>query len=290
MKHHPPGHRPRVIVRPHVRVDFDWPWEHRYRRSWSPQYMYRQVVYVDVGWGRYAREARLDIRTYYRHRVRGASRHRADVDVDIGRIEVYEDGRFIGAVRHIPNTLGRVRAKLHRGGHVQFDRAVFVVGDPEVGFELISTRHYGDRYVLDAYQRGHGYRVGYLDFRTGRVEPVRSSQLFDPYDFAGFVPIDLLPEDRDYLYDYGPRAVSYWDDRYEYDDYGAYFYGGRYQVQPRPSVEAGVYGSVDRGDVRVSGGVGVRLPLRRDEVARSYETERGVRVNLRREVEIQRIR
>ena len=245
--------RPSVRVRPYIHIDIDWPWEHRRQRGWAPRYQYRQVVFFEAGWGRHHRDARIDVRTDYRHRVRSANRRRAVVDIYVDRIALYEDGYFLGAVDRIPERLGRIRAVIHRNGRVEFDRDVFLVGDPYAGFELIATRHY-DRFLLDAYRRGHDLRVGVLDLRRGRVEPVRRSRLFDPYDFDGFVPISLLPEDDGWLCDYGYGSVTA---HYYGDDAGSYYGrpGGTlsYRSDVRPLHHAG-----DQ-TFRTSGGAEIRL-------------------------------
>ncbi len=157
-----PVYRHGPVVRPRVRIHFDWPWEHRYRLGWAPRYRYRQVLFVNVGWGRRHRDARLDVRTEYYHRVRRADARKAEIEIFVDRIEIYEGGRFLGEVRHIPSDLSRIRATVYRNGRTEFDRSVFLVGDPYVGFEMISTRYY-DGYVLNAYRSSHGFRVGRVD-------------------------------------------------------------------------------------------------------------------------------
>lgn len=290
--------------RPRVRVDVVWPWVHRYNRGWAPRYEYRQVVYVESGWARQRYDARLDVRTVYRHRVRYASRDRAEVDIYLDRIELYEDGYFLGEVDRIPSNLGRIRATIYRSGRVRFDRDVFVVGDPRAGFELISTRHY-DGFILNAYHRSHGYRVGVLDLRRERVVPVRYSRLFDPYDFRGFVPISLLPDDTGWLCDYGYESPTryYWgdDDAYYYgysdgyddDGYDAPYYSR--QAPPGDARREDAPPSDERvapaPDVRFRGqqAPGTVEPLRRSKED-AFQVERGdARVRLKRESEIKRI-
>lgn len=264
---------------PRVRVDVRWPWEHRYNRGWSPMYRYRQVVHVDAGWGRHSRRSQLDVRTHYRHRVRSASRHRADVDVYIDRIEIFDNGHYVGEVRHIPADLGRVRATMYRDGAARFDRDLFIVGDPYVGFELISTRHYGG-FILNDYRRSHGFHVGVLDLRRERVRPVRRSRLFDPYDFRGFVPISLLPQDEAWIGDYGYGAPTrHWygdDDVYYYgrpDDYGSYN-----RIEPRTSTD-GRSSSFSIPNVQ---------PLERSD-DETYRTESGAEIRLKRETTLERL-
>lgn len=238
-------------------------------------YRYRQVVHVDAGWGRRSHRSELDIRTYYRHRVRSASRHRADVDIYIDRIEIFDNGYYLGEVRHIPAELSRVRATMYPGGGARFDRDLFIVGDPYVGFELISTRHYGG-FVLNHYHRSHGFRVGVLDLRRERVRPVRRSRLFDPYEFDGFVPISLLPQDEAWIGDYGYGAPS----RHWYGDDDVYYYG-------RPGVDP----SEPRGSTSGRSpayAIPQTQPLQRSD-DETYRTESGAEIRLKRETTLERV-
>ena len=275
--------------RPRIHVDIQWPWVYRHQRKWSPRYRYRQTVFVDVGWSGSHRESRLDLRTYYRHRVIDASPRRAVVDIQIDHIEIYEDGYFIGEVRHIPDELARIRAVVDRRRGVEFDRDVFLLGDPYAGFEMISTRSY-DGFVLNKYRRSHGVRVGALDLRRERVVPVRRSKFFDPYDFSGFVPMDLLPQDAGWLIDYGYDSYSghYWgdDDRYYYgfsdtDDYTRFDDDRAYYSQTDPR---GATTGRDEAD---------RVTPERQALSRTldetYETQTGATIRLKRESFIERI-
>jgi hypothetical protein len=280
-----------------------WPWQYRYHRHWEPHYRYRQVVYVEVGWGRHRRTIDIDVRTRYHQRVRHANGRYAEVDIYIDAIELYRNGRFMGEVNRIPDELSHIVATVYRDGEVMFDRDVFLVGDPEVGFEMISTRHY-DGYVLDRYRDGHGYRVGSLSLRRQRVYMRSYSRLFDPYRFNGYAPISLLP-DRGVLADYGEDAISY---RYYRDDEYDPYYGGRYE-DPYGYEEGGIYYNANpyAGDnpqrpydarnkyvggldaPRVSTASPQTAPFAsssRDE----YRTEAGVNVTMRRDIELERIR
>lgn len=282
---HAPVYVPhRARVHPFIHVDIAWPWVHRRERRWSPLYRYRQVVDIDAGWGRGHRHSRMDVRTFYRHRIRSASSARADVDVYIERIEIYDDGYFVGEVRHIPNDLARVRATMYRRGGIQFDRDVFIVGDPYAGFELVSTRHYGG-FVLDHYRRAHGYRAGALDFRRERIVPVRHSRLFDPYDFGGFVPIGLLPQDDAWFGDYGSRSPS----RHWYGEDDVYFYGvpdASYGYDDRSGYER----MAPRGATNVHSGrvLPEVQPLQRSD-DQTYRTNRGAEIRVQRETSLRRI-
>ena len=278
---------PPVRPQPSVHVDVRWPWEHRYRRGWSPTYRYRQVVYVDAGWGRHRRESRLDVRTFYRQRVNSASRNRAQVEIYIDRIEVFENGYFLGEVRQIPHQLARVNATLQRGRPARLDRDLFIIGDPDAGFELISTRHYGG-FVYNHYRRSHGYRAGFLDFRRGRVRAISRSRFFDPFDFRGVVPIYLLPEDEVWLGDYGYAAPS----RYWYGDDDVYFYGYAPNGGYGESRSDGAYG---RGAVPPRASTSGRpssdpqlRPLQRSN-DETFRTESGAEIRIKREVSIERV-
>ena len=173
---------------------------------------------IDAGWLGRRHNSEVEVETVYRHRLRRADGRRAEVDVFIERIVLFDRGRFIGEVYDIPDNLSRMRAYVYRNGRVRFDREIFLVGNRYEGFELISTRYY-DGYILDSYQRNHGFRAGRLDFRRERVRPIRRSRLFDPFHFAGHVPLSLLPDDRGWLLDYGRESITgyYYDSRR--DDY-----------------------------------------------------------------------
>ena len=217
--------------RPRVHVDVWWPWTYRYKRHWKPRYKYRQNVYVEVVWGNrqhYRRKVALDLRTRYHHNVVYANSDYAIVEINIDAIEIYQNGRFYGEVDRIPRQLREIEATVYRDGYVEFDREVFLLGDPRSGFEMISTPYYGDGYILDAYEYGHDFKVGRVNLRRGRVDMRRSSRLFDPYNPNGYAPIALLPEDASHLVDFGYESVSYnhnGGDRYDpyyggyYDDY-----------------------------------------------------------------------
>lgn len=232
----------------------------------------------------------------YRHQVGRTTSNRADIDIFIERISLYRDGRFIGEVARIPSSLGRIRAEVFRNGRMHFDRNVFLVGDERVGFELISTRHY-DGYVLDAYQRSHGYRAGRLDFRRHRVVPVGRSRFFNPFRFDGYVPISLLPDDSRWLLDVGRESISgyYYDsnrshgyDRYtpeerRYMEMDAYRvspesfdagYGQGYFQSDRASQfseESGLLERLNETEIRTSGGAVIQF--RREEAIEPFEAD-----------------
>ncbi|QXD15224.1 hypothetical protein GQ464_017770 [Rhodocaloribacter litoris] len=270
--HHPPKHHgPVVVVRPHVQVNVHWPWTYRHRRHWRPRYRYRQVVYVEVHWGRRHRTSRIDVQTYYRQEVRYADAHHAVVDLYIEEIELFRDGRYYGRVHHIPARLGHLTARIYRDGRVVFDRDVFIVGDPHAGFEMIATRHRGG-YVFDGYYGPGEWVVGRLDLRHQAVHLVHRSRLFDPYDFEGWVPISLLPDDLAWRYDYGAGAISAYDDD---DDY--------YGYEQVPSGGVSVHGDVH---FRVEKTARPRTLREEKRVTAAF----GATIHLRRETEIQRLR
>ncbi len=224
-----------------------------------------------TAWGRHRRAARIDVRTHYHHRVRRADAYRAEVDVYLDAIELYADGRYLGMVDRIPRPLRRVRATLYRDGRVHFDRELFVIGTPRLGFELIATRAY-DGYVLGAYRHGDWLRAGALDFFAGEVVPLRRSRLFRPRSFNGLVPISLLPDDPAWRCDVGFDAIS------------ARPY---HRSAPYAPDEGYYYGSAS--DRHSGYDERVYEPLRHtyDD---TFRLEAGVRIDIAREVHLARLR
>ncbi|NNE34606.1 MAG: hypothetical protein HKN13_05195 [Rhodothermales bacterium] len=196
----------------HIYVGAVWPWQLRYRRDWRPHYRYRQVVYVNVGWGSNRRTARVDVSTNYRQRIIEANDEFAEIEITLDNIDIEQDGIYLGNVDRIPNRVGKIRATVWADGAIEFDKNVFVVGDRRSGFEIIATRNYDD-YLLNAYRKDHRLEVARVDLRRGRAKMVRRSRVFKPNNFRGHVPISLLPDD-DRLWDYRNEVLS------EYDDYG----------------------------------------------------------------------
>lgn len=186
----------------------------------------------------------------------------AELEISIEAIDLYYEGKQLGSIDFVPEALGTVYAKVYANGDIQFDREVFIVGDPYEGFEMISTRYY-DGYVLDEFRRGDGYRAGRLDLRSGSIYSVSSSRLFDPYAASGYIPISLLPENEGWLWDYGSEAMSARLDNYDY------YYG-----------TAGV--GLNSGSTYQSEPL-----LSADEY--QFRTRAGADVLLRRDTEIQRI-
>ena len=284
--------------RPHVQVNVVWPWQNRYRRHWRPSYRYCQVVYVESGRrGRYHR-AKIDIRTNYHHEVRYADQHKAVVDIYLDEIEVYEDGYYLGKVRRFPRDLEHIEATIYRNGDVVYDRNVFIVGDPHVGFEMISTRHY-DGYVMEYYDRSHGMEVGRLNFRRKRVDARRYSRLFDPYEYNSYAPISLLPDDQQLL-DYGYDAISYhyYDDNYDpyyggtyADDYYDYDQYGNYSIYEAPRRSTSGSYSHLYGNNQLSGNnfVTQAQPLTLNR-SNEYKAKHGGIVKIQREATLERIK
>ncbi|GAB5519932.1 MAG: hypothetical protein RhofKO_21830 [Rhodothermales bacterium] len=284
-RRHYPYYRPSSFIN----INVVWPWERRYRQRWRPRYTYRQTVYVEAGWGNGYRDAEVEVQTYYSQEVRKAGRRSAEIDIYIDQLDIYENGQYLGTVRDIPRELGRVRATVHRDGRVKLNRDIFIVGDSYSGFELISTRYY-DGFVLDHYRGKHGYRVGEVDLYRERVHKKRRSELFRPNDFNGFVPISVLPEDVDWLTDYGQGSVS------------AYYYGDD------PDVFYGSYGDgySDYGDTNRpyysqrgnSQGQPLSAPALQPRTTdplqlsddQQFNTQNGATIRLKRDTQIQRIR
>lgn len=208
-----------IYVRPssRIHVHVAWPWEVRYHRHWSPRYRYRQVVIVRSDWGRASRESRIEMETTYRHRVRFANADYAVLDIDVEQIAIYDNGRYLGTVDHIPSHLSNIEATVFRNGDIAFDRDLFLVGDRRAGFEIISTE-FDDGFAGQGYRYGDDIRVGRVDLMRGRVRSADYSRLFDPNRWQGFAPISLLPEDEGWLWDFGADAISA-----AHDDYDAYY-------------------------------------------------------------------
>jgi hypothetical protein len=160
---------------------------------------------VDAGWGGRRFRNRVELQTYYKHRILFANDRYSEVEIEIDAIDLYQNGRFLSTVDRIPGNLRKVRAVIHADGRIEFDRNLFLMGDTQSGFELIATRYYADN-LFNAYDRGHGFEIGRVDLRRGKVKNARRSRFFDHGRFAGYAPISLLPDD-DRLWDYG-RPVS----------------------------------------------------------------------------------
>lgn len=286
----------RYRSRPVARVDVYWPWEVRYNRGWSPRYVYRQVIRTDDGFG-WRNDRFLEIRTTYRQRVLGASPRAADVEVRIERLEIFEDGYYLGRITRFPSRFSRIQARLDRSGRITFDGDLSIVGNAEVGFELVRTRHYGG-FVYSHWRRGHELDVARVDLRRNRIEGVRWSRLFDPYGRDGFPPFSILPDNNDWLLDFGPYGLSssVYDSRFD-DPWGfshddAYFYGSSGNRNPYPQFDApyaldgaqGVTGQQEQNGV--SQGIPPRMQEQNEEV---LSTPSGKQFRIQREREVQRL-
>ena len=244
----------------HISVHIAWPWKVRYHRHWSPRYRYRQVVIVNADWNSSYRTSRIEMETTYRHRVRFATDEYAVLDIDIEQVALYDNGRYIGMVDRIPSSLSSIEATVFRNGDIAFDRDVFLVGDRQAGFEIISTPFY-DGYAGQGYRYGDDVRVGKVNLRRNRVSSRSYSRLFDPNRWRGYAPISLLPEDEGWLWDFGADAISA-----AYDDYDAYYGFG--------AGASGGWSSRDAFETQSSFG---------------YETAFGAQFNMERTASIRRV-
>jgi hypothetical protein len=289
---------------PRFDLNINWPWEHRYRSGWSPRYRYRQVVYAESGYRRDRYETRYEVRTVYRQRVLSASGSRAHVELLLDELEVRQNGRYVGRITRLPSGFERIRATLYRNGRIDFEKELYVVGDAREGFEIVATRGY-DGYAFARWRRGDDLRAAYLDFRRQRAEPVYRSRFFDPYDYRGYAPIAILPDDADWLGDFGPYSASAYpyygggyDDRWYGSDYGRddrYYYGG-VRVRPYEAPRGATSGSGEEeraygyeGPRASTAGADAAAPTLRRDSDRTYTTQGGVNVRLRRESEIERV-
>jgi hypothetical protein len=246
--------------RPRIHVDIYWPWVVRHQRHWRPTYRYHQVVQINtVVYGRPSR-SQVEVETVYSHEVVHANDEFAELDVRIERLELFENGEFLGYIDEIPSSLKQMTATVYRNGDVFFDREIFLLGDPYAGFELVSTRAY-EGYVLDAYHHTDGYRVGSVDLRRHRIRTKKSSRLFRPNRADGHVPISLLPNDEGWLWDYGIDAISATVDDYDW------YYGGQGRTRrTQPSGEG--WSQQDAWD---------------------YKSEAGAEISFERQSRIQRV-
>jgi hypothetical protein len=245
----PPIYRAPVYVRG---IDL-WPWETRMRRGWTPRYQFRQTVYTEAGWGSRRADSRLEIVTVYRQRLLSAARSRADLEVRIDEIHLYEDGHYLGRINRIPGDMSRMRAVMYRNGRVDFDRTPYIVGNPRDGFEMLMAP-YSERHLVEGYVPLNRIRTADLDFRSGRAHPTRYSRLYHPHDFTGMVPIALLPEDGSWLFDYA----------YDIAGYAPHVRGYVGYRNPAIRTEMGVHLYRMQDDFQFRTQTGVSIILRRD--------------------------
>jgi hypothetical protein len=212
-RHYYRHHRPAVGFYIHVPV-------YRYYESRpSRAFVFRQVVETKSKYADGYRTSELDVRTTLRKRVRDISRNRVRIDFEIERMSIFANGTFLGDVTRIPKHLRGVRATVHNDGYVEFDRMVYLIGDPGRGFELLSTKYFGGN-LVENYEEGHDLRVGWLDFGDRRVRDADYSELFDPYDLRGLVPLELIPDDEQWGFQYlaggYSRSDNYYNGNYDY--------------------------------------------------------------------------
>lgn len=286
----------RYRSRPVARVDVYWPWEVRYNRGWSPRYVYRQVIRTDDGFG-WRNDRFLEIRTTYRQRVLGASPRAADVEVRIERLEIFEDGYYLGRITRFPSRFSQIQARLDRSGRISFDGDLSIVGNSEVGFELVRTRHYGG-FVYSHWRRGHELDVARVDLRRNRIEGVRWSRLFDPYGRDGFPPFSILPDNNDWLLDFGPYGLSSsvydsrFDDPWGYSQNDGYFYGSRDNRNAYPqfdqpyALDDQQAGFSQQDQNGTSPGIPPRMQQQNEEV---LSAPSGQQFRIQREREVQRL-
>jgi len=161
--------------------------------------------------------------TTYRHQLKYAGDDYAVLNIEIEQIALYDGDRFLGSVDRIPAHLARMEATVFLNGDVAFDRDIFIVGDRNAGFELISTEFSGG-YAGSDFGSGGDYWAGRLNLRSGKVSSMSRSRLFNPRSYRGYAPISLLPEHEGWLWDYGSDAVSAISD--DYDHYYGYSSAG----------------------------------------------------------------
>jgi hypothetical protein len=193
---------------PSVHVRIDWPWKAHYSRHRTPRYRHRRVVVTGRYWGHgslnSAVTSRVEIDAHYSRRVLFADDHSAEFEIRIEKIDTYVEGRYYGSIAVIPEEFRTIRARVQDNGRVEFDREIFILGDPGSGFEMVSTQFYGG-YVMDNYRASDGYAAAKLDFRNGRASRIRKSRLFRPFDARAHVPVSLLPEEQGWLWDDDPE-------------------------------------------------------------------------------------
>jgi hypothetical protein len=178
----------------------------------------------DYGSGEY--NSNLEVHTSIKQTVRRVYGDRVKMEFRIEGISLYRDGYYLGEIHGTPRSHGTMKVTLYNDGYVEFDRMVYLVGDEDVGFELISTKYYGG-HLLNEYRRGDGLRAAELDFYDRRVHTVRYSRLFDPSNFNGLVPIALMPDDEYWGFQYLTGGHRYSDDYY----FGSYDYFDGYDAR-----------------------------------------------------------
>lgn len=246
-------------------------WNDRNRSSWRSTYTFKQYVFVDDGWDYNGSE--LEVRTKIRQTTNRSSYSQAYVEYEIDRIELYQDGYFLGSVTNIPRYLSRVTASVSPGGSIYFNNMTYLVGDPYAGFELINSR-YTDAYYVGAMARDRSLRVGVLDLRARRVFEVRNSDFIGDGSYYNNAIVPLVPENDDWGFGYTVAGFDYRDDwYYDRDSRGGYGY------EPNFRMEGGRQGT--RRDL--APGTSSNFRNGNEQV---FRTDKGQDVRLRRRVEV----
>ena len=274
--------------------------------SWSPVLRFRQRVRVqsDRSYG-YNRESVLDVRTHYRQRLSGpygGGYTGGQIDLKIERIEVYQDGRYLGYVDayDLPGDFDHVRATRARNGELRLDDDLLLVGEASVGFELIRFDGGGDFY--GSWRRQ--YDALSLDLRRSSARRIGRSRLFDPYDYRGYVPVSIVPDLQDDFYSsgygggYGGQPGY---DRPDYDRPGTGGYEGPVQgrspraatngsgeVTPSPQARPQA-GRAPQGGTGQSGSVDGRPAPARRPTSRTITLPGGQQVQVERETSVEAV-
>lgn len=247
--------------------------------AWSPLLRFRQRVRVEsdrrYGYG----TSVLELRTHYRQRrVGSGARYGERLELQVERLDAYQDGRYLGSVDQydLPERFRRVHATLQESGRLRLEGDLLLVGEAGVGFELIrfdGSDFYGSwRRQYDALT---------LDFARSRARALGWSRLFNPYDYRGYAPVSIVPDVEDDFYG-----------GYGYDGYGQPGYD-----RARSGVEGPVYGEAPRSSTNGSGDVRPQPSARpqagtvRDGSVRSPRSRvltlpGGQQVQVQREIEI----
>ncbi len=249
-----------------------------YRNGYTRRFIYRQRFKSNSHYNGRSYGVDLNIHTQLKKKVRNISGDRVKIEFEIERISLYDGNDFLGDVDRIPGNLDEIEAIVHPDGYVEFDKMVHLIGDLNVGFELISTRHYSGS-LLSSYESGHRMDVGELDLYEGKVHKVRNSRLFNPNDnYNGLVPISLMPDDEQYGFQYLAGGHDY-DDDYNSGNYD-YYKNDQYDDQ----------GYSHRNSPSLNTSIKPRVGLRgmfNNKAVTSYETENGIKVDEDRQVEIE---
>ena len=190
---------------------YDSWWYNQHRSSWSHTFVFNQYVTLDGGWSS-RWDSELQVRTTLRQRTNRYSRN-ADLEFDIERIQIYENGRYLGEVRSLPYNFSRVKASVSRNGQPRFENMIYLLGSPDEGFELMNS-DFNNSY-LSSWFRNRRAQIASIDLRSRRVRTTYRSQFLNDV-YNDYVSIPLVPESDNYGLGY---ATSDWD----YYDNGGYY-------------------------------------------------------------------